>query len=707
MKGLNRITFAAVLALIITLLVAGLWHLGFLERFEFSTLNWRFEARHRLKPHSPDPHILLIGIDDTTVRELGGWPFPRSHHGEFTHLLESEKPAVLAWDILFTEAKENDPKSDGILVEAASGVPKFISGAALTNDETTTLNPLGQRGPTQPLPHVIGDISKLAYTQKKALLPFDQIREIAESAPDASSGNAQVEIKKDGLLQHSLFGFVDCEPGSDGVRRTAPLVVNLDGQVYASLALQTVIQYVGADPKDVTVELGKYITIPRKNGYPLRVPVDSHGQYLINFENTLEELNGISYFGIVSGLLHKQNGTPLPKDFPKIENSIGFIALTGVGLTDTGATPLQKNSPLVAVHLAILDNILQGDYLANAPTAVWVPFYFLLIFGLAYLMRDGNIQMRILYAILIISGFLALSFILFIKASVILPTFLPIFGLMTAAAGVITMRLLGEEKDKAFIKKTLSTYLSKSILDQVLSHPDNVNLGGSRQEITVLFSDIRGFTKYCDEREPEEVVEVLNLYLEAMTDVIFKYDGTLDKYIGDAIMAFWGFPQNQPDHAQRAVCAAMEMRYALSNFKSSRAGIDRDLFECGIGIHTGPAIVGNIGSSRFRNYTVIGSTVNLAARLEALTKRFTSRIIISEDTRKQIEGDFTITDLGDTSIPGFSKKTRLYSIEAFQDISSALKVGRKLAQESNSTVSEVSTPLWAPAPLPEDADPNP
>jgi adenylate cyclase len=151
----------------------------------------------------------------------------------------------------------------------------------------------------------------------------------------------------------------------------------------------------------------------------------------------------------------------------------------------------------------------------------------------------------------------------------------------------------------------------------------------------------------------------------------------------------------------------MEMRYTLANFKTRRAGIDRELFECGIGIHTGEALVGHMGSSLKRNYTAIGSTVNMAARLEALTKRLNERILISQEVLDQLQGDFPLTDRGDAQVPGFSKSVHLYAVVADQDISAALSVGRTLAGQQEYTAEEAVQPIWKPAPLPDDADPNP
>ena len=269
-----------------------------------------------------------------------------------------------------------------------------------------------------------------------------------------------------------------------------------------------------------------------------------------------------------------------------------------------------------------------------------------------------------------------------------------------------TKRFFGEEREKLRIRSAMRAYLSEKVMQHILAHPDNVKLGGMKQEITIMFCDIRGFTKYCDNRDSAEVLAVLNDYMEEMTQVVFKYDGTVDKYIGDCIMAFWNAPDPQADHAQRAVCCAMEMRYALASFKTRRAGKDIELFECGIGIHTGEALVGNMGSSLKRSYTAMGSTVNLGARLETLTKRLNERILISQETLDLLQGEFPITDRGEAVVPGFANPIHVYAVGADQDITSALKVGRVIAGQQEYTAEEVTAPIWEPAPLPQDAEPE-
>jgi adenylate cyclase len=693
-------TSSFLISLVLALLLTGVaWLLGqteVLERWEFTTLDLRFRTRAALQPKKPAAEITLVAIDDETVGDLGAWPFPRSTHAELLSLLAPEKPSVVAWDILFTEPKHDASELDARLVEAARLFSNFITSSIRDETNDRRIPPVRERGPTLPLANIEGNLTQLIQ-YKTAQLPFDYKTDLTDGT--------QMEIS---LLKNSYFGFADFDPSFDGVRRYAPVLIAVDDAVYPSLALQVVLLHYGVKPEEVRITLGKEIVIPgTASRAETRIPIDVHGQMLLNFRNPLENFTGISYSRLGAELNAKQNpepGAPAPQ-LPPLAGQICMFGFTAKGF-DTGSTPLYRNSPLVIFQLNAIDNILQRDFLQRVPLFSWLPGYFLIVLLTAWSMFHVPFVLRIFLAVISVFALVAAGWVLFLYANLWLPVFIPASCLLVAFPAVIGWQYLSVERDKRHFRKTLSSYLSEKVLTEVLSNPDKIKLGGTKKEITALFCDIRGFTKYCDVHAPEEVVGVLNEYLELMTDVILKYDGTLDKYIGDCIMAFWGAPQDQPDHAQRAVCCALEMRYALSAYKTTRAGVDTDLFECGIGIHTGDALVGNMGSSRHMNFTIIGSNVNLAARLEAMTKRLNCRILISEETRQRIEGEFTITDLGEVAVAGFAQKKRVYSVEPMQDIKSALSVGRSLASQASYTAEEVSQPLYAPAPLPEDAEEN-
>jgi adenylate cyclase len=726
---------SVILALVIALVMAGLNSVALLDSLEDLTLNWRFSARRAVSPKEAHPKIVLIGVDDESIEKIGGWPINRAFYGQMLERLGREKPAVAAWDIIFQERKSQDarhPLQDDELALQAGNLP-YVVMAATREDEADkaslvvtgdkmlvraggkpeadgTETPLFEEASaicrSKPITNIKGNASKIMGSANAAV-PFHKFSAPKLAALEEEFKAESGSYKNISLLANSQFGFVDCDPDSRGVRRRVPMVVNISGHLFPSLSLRAVMGYYNLTESDVEVDCGQEVRLNTKSGI-IRIPIDSSGQLLINFRFDNHDFSGLSFlnFTQIAGVVDDPNSPAAEKEkllpnLKMLKDSIVVFAATAQGI-DIGATPLNPTIALVNVHMNAINNILAQDFIRQVPIPLWVGVYAVIMMLSSILLARVNLALAFFVFLLIVVVYVGTSFGLFIYSNWMLPVAFPSLGFLGLFAFVMAGRYLGERSDKIAVRKALGSYLSEKVLAEVLSHPEGVKLGGTKKEITILFSDIRGFTRYCDERDPQEVVEVLNEYLEVMSEVIIKYDGTIDKYIGDAIMAFWGAPQDQPDHAQRAVCAAVEMRYALANFKTKRVGVDRETFDCGIGVHTGDALVGNMGSTRFKNYTVIGSNVNLAARLEALTKRFTSPIIISEETRKQIKGDFTITDLGEVSVSGFAKRRRIYSVEAMQDIGSALSVASILAKQSGSTEESYGTPMFAPAPIPED-----
>jgi len=228
---------------------------------------------------------------------------------------------------------------------------------------------------------------------------------------------------------------------------------------------------------------------------------------------------------------------------------------------------------------------------------------------------------------------------------------------------ITTWRFFTEEKEKRWLKKTFGQYLSPAVINEIMKSPDALALGGKRQEMTVLFSDIRGFTTISEASSPEEVVALLNEYLTKMTEIVFKYQGTLDKFIGDAVMAFWNAPVEQKDHPRRAVLCAIDMIEELKKLQVKWRAEGKPVLDIGIGVNTGDMVVGNMGSLERMDYTVIGDNVNLGSRLESLNKEFKTHIIISESTYNNVRDIVNARSLGSTKVKGKEKAVQIYGVE--------------------------------------------
>jgi adenylate cyclase len=660
MKSLSKTALAAIFAGAITLAVGISLRLSFgkgLEGWMGDKMQlWRYELLKDIAPNDkPDPRIVLAAIDQQTVSDLGAWNrFPRGIHGQFLAALSAAQPKVVTWDVLFTErgaaspvapAQTSPPSAPGTapalqpddqaLVEGAQMVPRMITAASsdLSSDSDLEHEDLL---PTRPLSHIRGDIAGMASVPH-AIVPFPALRKV------------------------SYFGFADATP--EELRRKIPLAVNINGKVFPSLDLQTLMQYWDVSPDEVTVDLGHAITLSRQGAAPVVIPIDDAGQLLVDYRGRAGDFQNMSYSRMGKGLVDLANNqTSVERsDLPAIK---GNIVVVGVALsgTDESPIPIDAYSPLVAAHLNVLNDVLKQDYLHTMTPWIWLPIYFFYLFGI------GNMMLRVGFSPMIPIGMVALcagvadAFASLWFANLLVPVMVPEIGILVLAGAVPTQRFFGEEREKLRVKNAMRSYLSEKVMNKVLEHPDNLKLGGVKQEITIMFCDIRGFTAYCDERDPAETMDVLNEYMEAMTQVVFRNDGTIDKYIGDCIMAFWNAPELQADHADMAVRCAMEMRVALAEFKAARPRHDLDGFECGIGIHSGEALVGNMGSSLKRNYTAMGSTVNLGSRLESLTKKLHEHILISHDVVERLKGKFPLVDRGEAEVAGVGRPVHVYSV---------------------------------------------
>jgi adenylate cyclase len=720
MKSLSNTFLAALLAIGLTIAVVGFLHVPFGKALEAwmgdEMLMWRYDLLKQMKSApKTDSHLLLVAIDQRSVNDLGRWPFPRAIHGQFFGVLAPENPKVVALDTLFTEKIAPSPAippavipapsltpdlsnppspdtaappadadsqlqpDDQALVDATKLLPCLVTAALGDPDSGSNLKD-GDTLPTRPLLNIVGDKNRL-LTYPFALVPFAELRKV------------------------SYFGFADTS--EKGFLRTMPLVVQIGSQVFPSFDLQILMQYLGVDPDHVVVDVGHEITLTTPAGTVTRIPINDAGEFLINYRARSEDFPAIGYSVLGKDLADKANNHT-PEEHASLLDLKNKIVMVGVTLsgTDDGATPIEPYAPRVITQLNVLNNILQGDYLSEVSPGVWVPLYALFLFALACGLLRVGISPMILMGL---TSMVLLSDVVFATlwfGNALMPILAPELGVLVLTGCVPIRRYFGSEREKIRIKNILRANLSDKVMNRMLEHPDNVKLGGAKQEITIMFCDLRNFTEYCDHRDPQEVMESLNAYMEEMTQVIFKHDGTVDKYIGDCIMAFWNAPQPQADHAERAVSCAIEMREALAHFKSDESALNRESFECAIGIHTGEALVGNLGSSHKRTYTAMGSTVNMASRIESLTRQLNEHILISSDVVRQLQARFPLVDRGDVMVTGFAEPIHVYAVSTSEKISPPRE--KEMAPVDTPTpkpiLKEARQPMWRMAPLPEDVE---
>jgi len=346
-----------------------------------------------------------------------------------------------------------------------------------------------------------------------------------------------------------------------------------------------------------------------------------------------------------------------------LKGKICIVGLTATGTHDMGPIPLDTNYPYAGTHSNLLDTILAEKFLRRASSVVVVGIFLFtaLIMGVVSLMR---LWKGVVFVLFYVGVYLSLVF-LFLH---LLGLWIGVMGtlgiVVFSFAGIMSMRFFTEEKEKAWIKKAFSHYMAPDVMNELLKDPSKLRLGGERRVLTVLFSDIKSFTSYSEKRKPEEVVKILNEYLDAMTRVIFENKGTLDKYVGDEIMAIFGAPRYEPPEvsAKQAVKTAIDMMERLSQLQDKWAQEGYEALDIGIGINTGEMVVGNMGSSLVMDYTVIGDAVNLGARIEALTRKYNNNIIISEFTYQYVKDMVEVNPLESIKVKGKDIPVMMYEV---------------------------------------------
>ena len=633
-------------------LAFGLAQTEWLQRVENITLDARAQLRMRFFPTHPRDDIVLIGIDQPSLSNpnFGRWPWKRSLHGNFSQLVGQLKPSVVAWDILFDDPSEEDaPFAAGI---ARAKIPVVLGGQSAEPN--------------------VGFKPGSAELKNIRMAPLTRIA----GNRTAIDGSDTMSVPLAPLGEAAEIAFVDAPPGPDGVLREAPMVVRIGDQIYPTLSLRSLMLHWHVTPDEVLVKLGQEIEI--KNAFVHhRIPIDGKGKYLINYRHTLEGFSSAGYSETYEALylrfVRKEK-----VDLPELTGRILLVGETADALTDFGPTPLAAHSPLVLVHANVLENVLNDDFARTAPAApIWLGGFVLTTASLAYFgKRKFREQMVFSPGVLVIYCLVATW--CWAKFSVWVPIVWPVLGFGSAQIFMVGRRVIAEQRAKEQIKGMFGTYISPELVKRMVDSGVSPQLGGAEEEITAYFSDIQSYSTFSEKLPPTQLVELLNEYLTACTDIVQEEGGTLDKYIGDAVVAMFGAPIALPDHAFRACLAALRVQQRLDELRVKWDGEGERWPEgvrkmrSRIGLNTGPAIIGNMGSRTRFNYTMTGDNVNLAARMESGAKSWGVYAMTTEATKLACEKHgadrILFRPLGRIVVKGRTQAVPLYEIFGLKEL---------------------------------------
>jgi adenylate cyclase len=673
-KALRRLAVAALIGLICFGVMQVLTsYAGFLTPFEWRTYDLRFRTRVS-KPLPKLPQIALIGIDDRT-RETLPWSMGRMWHTYLLRPLCDVLPGAIGYDILFKQRVFEKAYEGNAAIEEMTRWDTDFRQALMTPEPQAVLAynfVLPETEESEQEGAVVIRPTAQELENSAALLKRFEITKITGPVEDLIEAEDPA-LPDPKFADVAQLGFINAPSDSDGVRRRLPLVIRwrlkdpATGRerdaVFPSLTLLMVATFLELRPVDIEVDVGKEIRLPTpKRTYV--IPTDKKGRLLVNFAGpTTEAFEVFSFAQVV-----KWGGPPASAKLEQFADKMVFIGEMGTGTVDTKPTPIGEETPLVAMHLNAARSILAQQFVRETVPAAKALILLACCLLTAVVSAATSPRTSLLAAIALLLGYGLIAWHAFGRATLVLPMIAPMGGIALSSAAVIFYRYLTEERQKLWIRKALGRYLSPNIMAEVLADPSRLRLGGERRTLTVLFSDIRDFTPFCESREPEEVVAVLNEYLTEMTQQIFKHSGTLDKYVGDEIVAFFGAPGTEhPDHAIHAARAALDMKATLGKLQDKWRGEGREPLDFGVGLNTGEVLVGNMGSTDIFDYTVIGDQVNVGARVEALTRDYGCHIIITEATLNEIRDHAEVRELGETTVKGKAKPVKVFELVGLKE----------------------------------------
>ena len=628
------------LGLIACALALLLWHQGALTGFEHATWQWR--VAHFARPVPATSQLRIIALDQKSLdwgrKENGlSWPWPRQAYATVLAFCKRAGVRAVAFDMLFSEPSLHGVADDEALAQAMrENGPVVLSYTLAPPGEVTAAGE-----PRPPVLTISGFTQWLAKSQ--AVVPPQAV---TMPVPELAASAA-------------MLANISNRPDPDGVFRRAPLFVNLAGQPVPSLALAA---YLAGAPGPVPLSLGKN----QLQVGALAVPLDAAGQAILNFRGPSRTVPTVSLAAVVQSELQLEAGEAPVIDPSEFKDAYVFLGMTAPGLYDLRAVPIDGVYPGVEVHATMLDNLLSQDFLRDSP--VWLAAALTLLFGVlaavVILFCRNAWQSSLSFALLLPLPFAA-GFIAY-GQGVWLPVAVQATAVLLALISGVVFNFATEGRKKRYIKRAFSQYLHPTVIDQLVANPERLRLGGEKRELSIFFSDLAGFTTMSERLDPERLTLLLNEYLSAMTDIILESGGTIDKYEGDAIIAFWNAPLAQNDHASRAVQTALRCQERLAQLRPDfKARFGSELF-MRIGINTGPVVVGNLGSAQRFDYSILGDNANVAARLEGVNKEFDTAILISEACRNQLPAGIQVREIARVGVVG-----RKEPITVFEPLASA------------------------------------
>jgi adenylate cyclase len=659
-----RWALAAGFTLASALLAGALGRTDLVQQLELRTYDTRLRAV--ATGEGPPPAIVQVLIDDHSIRQLepivGRWPWPRMVHAVLVDFLARGPATLVVYDVLFSEEAMGTAdiggttwtgrESDDALVESVARAGNVILAAEASSEGLVDASQNVQP-PLEGIPSLQARWPISGFAERRPLLtpPFPALARAARG------------------LGHARFAY---DP--DGPARRYVPFVEVAGRIVPSLPVAAAMAARGIRPDQVSASRAALTLGATRVPWVEQVVPDYYGpaptvwRPLVPFRGPTmraDRTPTFRSFSFQDVFLAEQQllaGETPHLDPVTFKDTIVVVGVTAEGLKDIFTTPYGEGTmPGAEFHANVLDGLLSNRVIA--PAAPWQRVAATLLPALVVSVVGAlAAPWATAAAALAVSAALTWYATRALGHGLWLPLVVPVLAALLAFVADLAWSYVVEGREKRRVKRLFSRYVSKDVYQRLLASPHELGLGGERREMTVLFSDMRGFTTLSERGEAEDLVRQLNQYFTRMVEVVFAHRGTVDKFVGDMIMALYGAPLDDPDHADHAVQTALKMVEELQDLNRRWAVEGRAALDIGIGINTGEMIAGNIGSDTIMSYTVIGDNVNLGARLESLNKDYGTRILISDATRRQLKGHYDVRALGEVTVKGKTRPVAVYEV---------------------------------------------
>jgi adenylate cyclase len=639
------------LGLLALLLLVRSWDHEFVQTFRHQA----FDLYQQLHPRDPGQYpITIIDVDDRSIEEVGQWPWPRTVFADLVTKTSQAGAVAIAFDIIFADpdrlspeviAEDNPslppevrtalrslPNSDEVLAEALSRARVIVGETSIRTAEVQLAN--RAEGPKV-------EYAFLGPDPRPAMLNF----------PDLVQNLPKIDAKASGR------GIFTVRPDSDGVFRRVPLVMSVQDQIRLGLSVELLRVATGGGAFAIkSNEAGiEGVVVARQ-----LVETSSDGRVWPHFAPS-SRARFVSAGDVLMGRLPPN----------RLAGQLVFVGTSAIGLEDFRATPLGVPMPGVEIHAQVLENIL-GKTMLERPAQIYgaelvaTGAMGLLLIGLMPLL---GASWTLLATIVLLGGYVGGSYYLFVEQGTLLDPTYPAFTVILIAIFLATINYLREERQRRQIRGAFGQYVSPDLVNQLSENPDRLILGGERRPLSILFSDVRGFTTISESYKdnPAGLTLLMNRFLTVLSDAILHHGGTIDKFMGDAVMAFWNAPLDHPDHVRSACLAALKMLRDVETLNEERlAGAEEGelvhRIDVGIGINTGDCVVGNMGSDTRFDYTALGDAVNLASRLEGQSKTYGVGIILGGDTAAGVKDSLAVLELDLIRVKGKTEPAQVFGL---------------------------------------------